>query len=119
MNKTVLLAAAAAASLFAGQAFANGDDSSEENPRWFSPTGYGPNDTQAGATRELNTEALQRARTDRASMQSSDDEAADEEDIQGPPAVDDMDAADDDMDAAGDDLDGDAPDMPAPSSSDY
>jgi hypothetical protein len=45
-------------------------------------------------------------------MQSSDDEAADEEDIQGPPAV-------DDMDAAGDDLDDDAPEMPAPSSSDY
>jgi len=60
--------------------------------RWFSSTGYGPNDEQAEQTRELNRQAL-------TADHDGSSSGMDDEDIQGPsdeaaPADDDNDADD-------------------------
>ena len=43
----------------AGFAFANDDYQNAYSPSWFSQSGYGPNDDQANATRDLNNAQLQ------------------------------------------------------------
>jgi hypothetical protein len=99
MKIRTLLAATAALSLVAatGIAFANDDDDEDAgdqtrdrgaaadqsmtdqgySERWFSSTGYGPNDEQASQTRALNREQLD------ADHNGSSDER-DDQDMQGP-----------------------------------
>lgn len=75
--RTLFLALAAASVVTGGAAgfasaqddFTNGDTNTQDrdeasyqqdyNPRWFSPSGFGPNDSQADETRALNRAQLE------------------------------------------------------------
>src|SRR5262249_42947110 len=102
MTTRAFLAAVSILSLAAGTGFAFANDADDEgtddqsyqqqsnapdhsmtdqgySQRWFSSTGYGPNDDQADQTRELNRQALT---ADHEGSTAGGD--ADDEDIQGP-----------------------------------
>lgn len=124
MTTRAFLAAVSILSLAAGTGFAFANDADDEgtddqsyqqqsdapdhsmtdqgySQRWFSSTGYGPNDDQADETRELNRQALTADHEGSTAGSDMDDD----EDIQGPsddaaPAD-----ADDDGDAEGPDAD--------------